>query len=128
MSPKSIIQQFKGGLRQAGVRIEKIDPAPIMDDRELRKVPVHRLATRLGLIRYHVPAPFQDTTPVTKYVKIPMSQHIGAPAKPLVAAGDKVLKGQKIGEAADGLSVCIHCSIDGVVEKVTDKEVIVRGN
>ena len=29
----------------------------------------------------------------------PMSQHIGAPAKPLVSAGDRVLAGQKIGEA-----------------------------
>ena len=29
----------------------------------------------------------------------PMSQHIGAPAKPVVAVGDKVLKGQKIAEA-----------------------------
>ena len=128
LSPKSIIQAFKGGLRSAGVRVEKVDPAPVLEDRELRKVPVHRLAARLGLIGYHVPAPFQDTTPVTKHVKIPMLQHIGVPAKPLVAVGDKVLKGQKIGEAADGLSVCIHCSIDGVVEKVTDKEVVVRGN
>ena len=57
-----------------------------------------------------------------------MSQHIGVPARPLVAKGDKVLKGQKIGEAAEGLSVNIHCSIDGIVEKVTEREIIVRGN
>ncbi|MBR5565161.1 MAG: SLBB domain-containing protein [Roseburia sp.] len=128
LSPKSIIQQFKAGLRGAGVRVEKVEPAPVAEDRELRKVPVGRMAARLGLSAYNVPAPFQETTQITKFVKIPMSQHIGAPAKPIVVKGDKVLKGQKIGEAADGLSVCIHCSIDGVVEKVTEKEVVVRGN
>lgn len=128
LSPKSIIQQFKGGLRAGGVRVEKVEPDPVMEDRDLRKVPVGRLAARLGLSTYNVSAPFEDTTQDAKRVRIPMSQHIGAPAKPIVAQGDKVVKGQKIGEAAEGLSVCIHCSIDGVVEKVTDKEVIVRGN
>ncbi len=128
LSPKSIIQEFKAGLRGAGIKVPKAEPEPVLEDRELRKVPVGRLAARLDLAVYDVPAPFQDTTPVTKRVKIPMSQHIGAPAKPIVTKGDKVLKGQKIGEAADGLSVCIHCSIDGVVEKVTDKEVVVKGN
>ena len=80
LSPKSIIQQFKGGLRGAGIKVEKVEPAPVLEDRELRKLPVHRLAARLDLARYDKPAPFEDTTPVTKLVKIPMSQHIGAPA------------------------------------------------
>ena len=119
LSPKSIIQQFKGGLRG--------EPAPVLEDRELRKLPVHRLAARLDLARYDKPAPFEDTTPVTKLVKIPMSQHIGAPATPVVSVGDQVAKGQLIGEPKDGLSVAIHCSIDGVVQKVTDREVVVKG-
>jgi Na+-translocating ferredoxin:NAD+ oxidoreductase RnfC subunit len=127
LSPKSIIQEFKAGLRTAGIRAEKLEPAPVEPDRELRKVPVHRLAARLGLSNYDKAAPFVDTTPETSYVKIPMSQHIGAPAKPIVSAGDQVEKGQKIAEAAEGLSVAIHCSINGVVEKVSDKEIVVRG-
>ena len=127
LSPKSIIQEFKGGLRGAGIKVEKIDPAPVAEDRELRKLPVHRLAARLDLVRYDKPAPFEETTPVTKRVKIPMSQHIGAPATPIVSVGDQVKKGQLIGEPKDGLSVAIHCSIDGVVEKVSDREVVVKG-
>ena len=59
-------------------------------------------------------------------VTIPLGQHIGAPAKPVVKAGDHVKKGQKIADAAEGLSVAIHCSIDGVVEKVSEKEITVR--
>ena len=127
LSPKSIIQAFKGGLRAAGIKVEKVDPAPVLEDREMRKLPVHRLAARLDLTRYDKPAPFEDTTPTTKLVKIPMSQHIGAPATPIVSVGDTVKKGQLIGEPKDGLSVAIHCSIDGVVQKVSDKEVVVKG-
>lgn len=127
LSPKSIIQAFKGGLRAAGIKVEKVDPAPVLEDRELRKLPVHRLAARLDLTKYDKPAPFEDTTPTTKLVKIPMSQHIGAPATPIVSVGDTVKKGQLIGEPQDGLSVAIHCSIDGVVQKVSDKEVVVKG-
>lgn len=127
LSPKSIIQAFKGGLRAAGIKVEKMDPAPVLEDRELRKLPVHRLAARLDLTKYDKPAPFEDTSPTTKLVKIPMSQHIGAPATPIVSVGDTVKKGQLIGEPKDGLSVAIHCSIDGVVQKVSDKEVVVKG-
>ena len=49
-------------------------------------------------------------------------------AKPFVKAGEQVKKGQKIADAAEDLSVAIHCSIDGVVEKADEREVIVRGN
>lgn len=50
----------------------------------------------------------------------PMVQHIGAPCKPIVAKGDKVLLGQKIGEAQGFVSVPIHSSVSGVVKDVTD--------
>ena len=126
LSPRSVIAEFKNGLRAAGVRPEKLEPAEVIADRELKKVPVQRLKAKLGLSEYDVPAPFVDTTPTTKFVKILMSQHIGAPAKPVVKAGDHVKKGQKIADAAEGLSVAIHCSIDGVVEKVSEKEITVR--
>jgi len=49
---------------------------------------------------------------------IPMSQHIGAPAKPLVKKGDTVLKGQLIGEAAGFISANIHASTSGTVVEI----------
>lgn len=126
LSPRSVIAEFKNGLKAAGVRVEKLEPAEVEPDRELRKVPVKRLKAKLGLYRYDVPAPYTELETAVKTVKIPMSQHIGAPAKPVVAAGERVSAGQKIGEAAEGLSVAIHASIDGVVEKVTEREVVIR--
>ncbi|MBF0409498.1 MAG: electron transport complex subunit RsxC [Candidatus Riflebacteria bacterium] len=45
----------------------------------------------------------------------PMSQHIGAPAKPIVAIGDIVQRGQKIADAGGFVSAPIHSSISGKV-------------
>ena len=41
----------------------------------------------------------------------PLSQHIGAPANPIVKKGDHVLKGQKIAEAGGFVSSPIHASV-----------------
>ncbi len=49
-----------------------------------------------------------------KQVTIPMLQHIGNPCTPLVAVGDHVKKGQKIGDG-EGLCVPVHASVSGKV-------------
>ncbi len=49
-----------------------------------------------------------------KQVVIPMQQHIGAPCKPLICVGDRVLRGQKIGDG-EGLCVPVHASVSGTV-------------
>ena len=56
-------------------------------------------------------------TIVPKQVVIPMQQHIGAPCTPLVSVGDKVLRGQKIGDG-EGLCVPVHASVSGTVTAV----------
>jgi len=56
--------------------------------------------------------------PDPKTVVIPMSQHAGAPAEPIVAAGDQVKLGQKIGEAKGFISSPIHASVSGTVVAV----------
>ena len=48
---------------------------------------------------------------------IPMQQHIGAPCKPLVKKGERVLRGQKIGDN-QGLCVPVHASVSGTVKAV----------
>ena len=55
---------------------------------------------------------FHHITP--KQVVIPMQQHIGAPCQPLVQVGDRVLRGQKIGDG-EGLCVPVHASVSGTV-------------
>jgi len=48
----------------------------------------------------------------------PLSQHIGAPATPIVAVGDQVLKGQKIAEAGGFVSAPIYSSVSGTVKAI----------
>ena len=55
--------------------------------------------------------------PEPDVVVIPMSQHIGAPCKPLVKKGDYVYVGQKIGDN-EGLCVPVHASVSGTVKEV----------
>ena len=56
--------------------------------------------------------------PAPKRVCIPMQQHIGAPATPLVKKGEEVCIGQVIGRFDDGLSCPVHASISGVVADI----------
>ncbi|MDD6159921.1 MAG: electron transport complex subunit RsxC [Oscillospiraceae bacterium] len=53
-------------------------------------------------------------------VTIPMSMHIGAPAKPLVKVGDTVTVGQLIAEAGGFVSSPIHASVSGKVKKIDE--------
>ena len=55
----------------------------------------------------------------------PMSQHIGAPATPIVAKGDTVLKGQKIAEAGGFVSSPIYSSVSGKVKAIEPRRVAV---
>ena len=58
--------------------------------------------------------------PEPDILTIPMSQHIGAPCKPLVKKGDLVTVGQKIGDN-QGLCVPVHAPVSGKVKAVEAK-------
>ncbi|MDE6154975.1 MAG: electron transport complex subunit RsxC, partial [Eubacterium sp.] len=57
----------------------------------------------------------------------PLSQHIGAPAKAVVAKGDRVLKGQLIAEAGGFISAPVFSSVSGTV-KAIEQRLVVNGN
>ena len=66
--------------------------------------------------------PIRELLPKGELV-YPLSQHIGAPATPIVAVGDTVLKGQKIAEAGGFVSAPIHASVSGTVKKIEPRRV-----
>lgn len=53
--------------------------------------------------------------PLPRRLVLPLSQHLGAPAEPCVAVGERVLKGQKIAEAQGTVSVPLHAPTSGTV-------------
>lgn len=53
---------------------------------------------------------------------VSMSQHLGAPAKPVVGKGDTVLRGQLIGEPAGFISARVHAPTSGTVKDITQAQ------
>ena len=127
LTPRSLIAEYKAGLRANGVKPPKVEAAAVKKSRPLRRVPISRLRARLGLDVYNVKAPLDESYIIVDHVRIKLSQHIGAPAVPIVQVGDVVKEGQKIGEAAENaLSLPVHASIDGVVTSVNAQEIEIR--
>ncbi|MGE5469338.1 MAG: electron transport complex subunit RsxC [Bacteroidota bacterium] len=56
--------------------------------------------------------------PLPSHVAVPLHQSIGGTPRPIVAVGDHVLKGQKIGEADGWISAAVHASTSGTVVHV----------
>ena len=67
--------------------------------------------------------PIADVLPGNELV-YPLSQHIGAPAKPIVAKGDRVLMGQKIAESGGFVSAPIYASVSGTVKTLEARRVV----
>ena len=62
-----------------------------------------------------------EKLPLAPTVYIQLSQHIGAPAKPVVAVGDKVKVGQVIAEPGGFVSAFIHSSVSGTVKSIAPR-------
>jgi Na+-translocating ferredoxin:NAD+ oxidoreductase RnfC subunit len=93
--------------------------------REYRLVPTHRLIARLGLTEWEdqlCPLDESDYRPAR--VTIPLQQHIGAPAVPLVNGGDIVAVGDLIARVpVDKLGANLHASIAGRVTNVNERAI-----
>ncbi len=128
LSPRTLIGEYKAGLRKEGVKVpQDVEAAPVPKSRDYRRVPTYRLVTRLGLGKYDRPAPYEDIVYKPKKVKLMLTQHIGAPGKLLVAEGDSVKAGQLISNVPDdALGAFVHASIDGRVAHVTEKFIIIE--
>lgn len=128
LSPRSLIQEYKSGLRARGISVPKgVEAASVKGELSYRKVPVKRLQSRLGLDIYDSPAALNEQEVTVNQVKIKLSQHIGAPAAPVVKAGDAVECGQLIGTAKENaLSIPVHASIDGIVTDVNEKMITIK--
>ena len=69
--------------------------------------------------------PIRDVLPTGQRV-YPVSQHIGAPAKPIVVKGDHVLRGQMIAEAGGFVSAPIYASVSGTVKAIEPRRGLER--
>lgn len=127
LNPRTVIANIKSGLRSSGVKPPEAEGASVNSLRNARRVPMSRLTSRLGLAKYDVPAPLEETELKTKSVKLMLSQNIGVPAAAAVKQGDTVSAGEAVGVvSSDKLGVALHTPISGTVSAVTDKYIIIK--
>ncbi len=123
--PKEACDKSKRDLKEKGIPWSgkmDVQPHPMYEG---RRTPIKMLIKRLGVTEYDRHTEFVASPGQIRNVKIPLTQHVGAPCQPLVAIGDNVKKGQVIGEIPEGkLGARIHASIDGIVKNVETQIVI----
>jgi Na+-translocating ferredoxin:NAD+ oxidoreductase RnfC subunit len=125
--PKEACDTAKADLKTNAIKWsgrKEVNPHPMYEG---RRTPLKQLIKRLGIEEYNHPSKFQQKKLNSKNVNIPLSQHIGTPAQPIVSIGESVKRGQLIGDIPDGkLGARVHTSIDGVVKRVDTSIVIGR--
>jgi Na+-translocating ferredoxin:NAD+ oxidoreductase RnfC subunit len=128
LSPREVNAQIKKELMKKGIRWKSSGKELVNHPfREDRYVPTKRLMQRLNITKYDTHPGFCSTPLIPEKVVIPLSQHIGAPALCIVSKGDKVVKGQLLGEIPENaLGARVHASIDGVVETISNGFVTIR--
>ena len=127
LSPRRLLDAYKGALRAKGVKPPVREMKPVNPLRQERRVPEHRLVNRHGLHHFDVPAPMQPYNDNFKEVKLAMRQNLGAPCSAIVKVGDVVTVGQPIACPPEGaLGTSIHASINGTVTAVTENFVTIK--
>jgi|WetSurMetagenome_2_1015567.scaffolds.fasta_scaffold99381_1 Na+-translocating ferredoxin:NAD+ oxidoreductase RnfC subunit len=93
---------------------------------DYRKVPTHKLKQRLDVLRFRDEGPLKPFGAIPSVVRVPLREHLGAPAEPVVSSGQPVRRGDLIGRASGKVSSNAHASIDGVVKRVTADEIVLE--
>jgi Na+-translocating ferredoxin:NAD+ oxidoreductase RnfC subunit len=127
LAPTQACAWMKVELTRMGVKPEwEKEPARSpAEEKAWRRIPVKRLTARLGLASYDRGAPLAEVQADVDRVSIPLKQHIGAPAQPIVRVGDRVSRGDVIAEIPENaLGARVHASLSGRVSAVGDVIVI----
>jgi Na+-translocating ferredoxin:NAD+ oxidoreductase RnfC subunit len=130
LSPMAYYRSVKRKLAEAGWkntvhRRRDLTPHEMFD---YRRVPMPRLIDKLGLTAYRgLRAPLDEHAWQPSEVRIPLKQHTGVPAVPMVKKGSAVQRGDLIASIPEGkLGADVHASVSGKVVEVVEESVTVR--
>jgi Na+-translocating ferredoxin:NAD+ oxidoreductase RnfC subunit len=126
LDPKNVCVAAKPVAREKqlffGGRPEDVKAHPLAG---ARRVPTRRLMAKLGLAAFRNVGPLEDRPLAPRRVVLPLKQHAGAPALPVVRAGERVKAGDVVAAPAKGaLGARVHASIAGTVRDVEGAVVI----
>ncbi len=118
LDPKNISTNLKWAIKKKTEGRLSFEPGSVEAHSmaEFRKAPIPKLMRKLDLDRFKNEAPLKPGQIGSSEVFIPLSQHLGAPANPLLAKGEIFQRGQRIAvPPAGAMGACIHASLSGEV-------------
>jgi Na+-translocating ferredoxin:NAD+ oxidoreductase RnfC subunit len=126
--PKEACDKGKADMKAEGLKWDGKKDVKVHGMYEGRRTPLKQLMKKLGVLPYDHPSVFAERAVAPRKVSIPLQQHIGAPAVPVVAAGQRVERGACIADIPEGkLGARIHASITGIVRTIDTSIVIEQG-
>lgn len=128
LQPWKVNNELKAKLGAQGVK-NTLHNAPehVKAFRELKRFPIEKLISRLGLNEYNKPAPMDLSEHSFDQVCLPLKQHVGVPASAVVGVGDTVNKGDIIAKIPEGkLGANVHASISGKVTAVDAGSITIK--
>jgi Na+-translocating ferredoxin:NAD+ oxidoreductase RnfC subunit len=128
LDPKTVCAESKPLARERRLVFsgdaEKLRPHPLAAQ---RRVPTHRLVRKLSLGHFVDHAPLRSLARQPTRVVLPLKQHAGSPAIPVVRTGDRVRVGTLVASPpSDALGANLHASIDGIV-RATEPALVIQG-
>lgn len=128
LDPKNVCVMNKAELRAISYKYPEDAPKrDVHGMREGRQTPISRLIQKLGLSEFTNTGPLIDINLSPKSVRLPLQQHIGAPAQVVVTLGAQVQRGDVVAKVQDEKLGCpIHASIDGVVGEITESYITIN--
>ncbi|MHC1787144.1 MAG: 4Fe-4S dicluster domain-containing protein [Christensenellales bacterium] len=128
LTPGTVMTDLKRELGQAGIKAKTEEEILLDPALQTKRIPIPRLIARMGLSPYDRVATY-DTAPLQpRQVRLPLRQHLGQPAGPLVKPGQRVQRGQLIAAMAEGaLGADLHASLSGTVTGVDARMITISG-
>jgi Na+-translocating ferredoxin:NAD+ oxidoreductase RnfC subunit len=125
LDPRGATVIEKRMARARGLAWSDAQPAvhPMYD---YRKVPSAKLKQRLDVLRFKDEGPLREIAFAPATVRIPLCEHLGTPARPIVAVDAVVRRNDLIARAGGEVSSNVHASIDGRVRAVTNDEIVLE--
>jgi Na+-translocating ferredoxin:NAD+ oxidoreductase RnfC subunit len=120
--PREACLQGMADLREAGrPKWEGSRAVRVHPMKEYRRVPMKLLMKKLGVEDLDAEAPWREVDARPNVVRVALKQHTGVASRPVVSPGDRVRRGQLLGEIpGNQLGARVHASIDGRVTRVED--------
>lgn len=123
--PKEACDDAKLELRALGVKPDRARPVKVHPMRQGRRVPIRALMRRLAVDGYEHPAPLSEAICAPRSLRLPLRQGAGAANLPAVRAGERVRRGQALGEPPAGaLGALVHAPCDATVSAVGEDHIV----